>query len=53
MRFLLHAWCVQPLFDEWQPTIERGRTLVTTAEPVARIGLAGEPDALPMQTQIR
>ena len=24
MRFLLHAWCMQPLFDEWQPTISLG-----------------------------
>jgi N-acetylglucosaminyldiphosphoundecaprenol N-acetyl-beta-D-mannosaminyltransferase len=53
MRFLLHAWCVQPLFDEWQPTIERGRSLAADVESVARVRLAGEPDALPMQTRIR
>jgi N-acetylglucosaminyldiphosphoundecaprenol N-acetyl-beta-D-mannosaminyltransferase len=53
MRFLLHAWCVQPLFDEWQPAISRGRSLAPDQEPAARIKLRGEQEVFPAQTRIR
>ena len=53
MRFLLHAWCMQPLFDEWQPAISRGRPLVPEAETQIRLNLRGEQDVLPVQTRVR
>lgn len=53
MRFLLHAWCVQPLFDEWQPTIERGRSLTPEMDAMARMNLTGEQEVLTAQTRLR
>ena len=53
MRFLLHAWCVQPLFDEWQPAISRGRPLVPETEMPVRLNLSGDQEALPAQTRVR
>jgi N-acetylglucosaminyldiphosphoundecaprenol N-acetyl-beta-D-mannosaminyltransferase len=53
LRFLLHAWCAQPLFDEWQPAIAHGRSLAPRNEPKARIDLRGERDALPAETRAR
>jgi ABC-type transporter Mla MlaB component len=53
LRFLLHAWCAQPLFDEWQPAIARGRSLAPQAEAPARIDLAVEQEVLQAQTRIR
>ena len=51
-RFLLHAWCAQPLFDEWQSTIAHGRSMSLQTE--SAIGsLRGEQEALPAQTRIR
>jgi N-acetylglucosaminyldiphosphoundecaprenol N-acetyl-beta-D-mannosaminyltransferase len=54
MRFLLHAWCVQPLFDEWQPALSVGRPLVTGKEPFTHIelSLGAEQEALPAQTRM-
>jgi len=52
-RFLLHAWCAQPLFDEWQLTIAHGRSLTPEIETASRINLRGEQDVLPAQTRIR
>jgi N-acetylglucosaminyldiphosphoundecaprenol N-acetyl-beta-D-mannosaminyltransferase len=53
LRFLLHAWCAQPLFDEWQPAIAQSRPLARDAEAPACIGLSGEQDALSAQTRAR
>jgi len=53
MRFLLHAWRMQPLFDEWQPAILRGRPMVPETQTTVRIDLRGEQDVLPAQTRIR
>ena len=53
MRFLLHAWRMQPLFDEWQPTISRGKPLVTETEPPVRINLRAEQEVVPAQTRLR
>ncbi|MGD0522091.1 MAG: WecB/TagA/CpsF family glycosyltransferase [Terracidiphilus sp.] len=55
LRLLLHAWCAQPLFDEWEPAIEHGRSLAPETEngTAARIDLSGERDALAAQTRVR
>ena len=52
-RFLLHAWRMQPLFDEWQPAIASGRPLVPETQTTVRITLSGEQDVLPAQTRAR
>ena len=51
-RFLLYAWCMLPLFDEWQPAINRGKPLAS-AEALAHmeIGLNAESKAVPAQTR--
>jgi N-acetylglucosaminyldiphosphoundecaprenol N-acetyl-beta-D-mannosaminyltransferase len=53
LRFLLHAWCAQPLFDEWQPAIAHGRSMAPETDTAARINLGGERDALAAQTRVR
>ncbi len=53
MRLLLHAWCAQPLFDEWQPAIAYGRSLAPEITTAAHIDLSGEQDALAAQTRVR
>jgi N-acetylglucosaminyldiphosphoundecaprenol N-acetyl-beta-D-mannosaminyltransferase len=53
LRFLLYAWCAQPLFDEWQPATAHGRSLMPNVESPARIEMAVEQDVLPAQTRIR
>lgn len=56
-RFVLHAWRLQPLFDEWQPAILRSRPLVQ--EPLSesdlpvRMAIRSEKNALQAQTRIR
>jgi N-acetylglucosaminyldiphosphoundecaprenol N-acetyl-beta-D-mannosaminyltransferase len=52
-RFVLYAWNLQRLFDEWQPTISRGRPLLAESEPPVHISLQGEHDAVPAETRIR
>lgn len=52
-RFLLYAWRVQPLFDEWQPAIPGSRPLVTETKTSLRIDLAGEQSALSAQTRVQ
>jgi hypothetical protein len=44
---------MQPLFNEWQPAISRGRPLVPETQTTVRIDLTGEQDALPAQTRFR
>lgn len=41
-RFILYAWNMQELFDEWQPAISRSRLLAAEAESPASIGLRGK-----------
>jgi N-acetylglucosaminyldiphosphoundecaprenol N-acetyl-beta-D-mannosaminyltransferase len=53
LRFLLNAWCAQPLFDEWQPAIAHGRSLVPDNESGSRVAISGDPEVLPAQTRIR
>ena len=53
-RFLLHAWCVQPLFDEWQPAISKGRPLVQESQAVTSmsLGVGADREALPAQNRV-
>ncbi len=37
-RFVLYAWNLQRLFDEWQPAISRSRPLAAEAAPHMRLG---------------
>ncbi len=52
-RFVLYAWRLQRLFDEWQPAISRSRPLVPEAELPVRMAIRSEQDALQAQTRIR
>jgi N-acetylglucosaminyldiphosphoundecaprenol N-acetyl-beta-D-mannosaminyltransferase len=52
-RFLLHAWCAQPLFDEWESTIATGRSMAKGLEANAGMHLQGEHEVLPAQTRAR
>ncbi|MFP5205988.1 MAG: WecB/TagA/CpsF family glycosyltransferase [Acidobacteriota bacterium] len=53
IRFLLHAWCLQPLFDEWQPANLGSRTLTPEVEHPVRLGMAIEQEAISAQTRIQ
>jgi len=46
-RFALHAWNLQPLFEEWQPAISRGRPLVAETGSSVSVTLRREQDAFP------
>lgn len=50
-RFLLYAWCIQPLFDEWQPVSARGRSMARYTETSGN--LSGKPEVLPVETHSR
>jgi N-acetylglucosaminyldiphosphoundecaprenol N-acetyl-beta-D-mannosaminyltransferase len=52
-RFLLHAWCAYPLFDEWESTVANGRTIGNDLETTGRKNVRGEPDVLQAQTRVR
>jgi hypothetical protein len=52
-RFALYAWNLQRLFDEWQPTISRGRPLVVELDAPVHSRRRGEQDAIPVETRIR
>jgi len=52
-RFVLHAWNLQPLFDEWQPAISRGRPLVAESGSPVPIRMRSEQDVFPAETGIR
>jgi N-acetylglucosaminyldiphosphoundecaprenol N-acetyl-beta-D-mannosaminyltransferase len=52
-RFLLHAWCAQPLFDEWESTTASGRAMAANVNDSAMTAVQREPDALPAQTRAR
>jgi len=53
MRLLLHAWCAQPLFDEWQPAIAYGRSMAPGTMTAARMDINEERDALVAQNRAR
>ena len=52
-RFVLHAWNLQPLFDEWQPAIPQGRPLGAKAGSPVPIRLRSEQDVFPVENGIR
>jgi N-acetylglucosaminyldiphosphoundecaprenol N-acetyl-beta-D-mannosaminyltransferase len=52
-RFLLHAWCAHPLFDEWESTMAYGRTMAKNPETAGRVDLHGKQEALPAQNRAR
>jgi N-acetylglucosaminyldiphosphoundecaprenol N-acetyl-beta-D-mannosaminyltransferase len=52
-RFVLYAWNLQRLFDEWQPAISRGRPLAAEVAPHAQMRLRSEQDVIPAETRIR
>jgi anti-anti-sigma factor len=52
-RFMLHAWCAQPLFDEWESTIASGRAMTEDLGKTTRIAVQREQDALPAQNRAR
>jgi len=52
-RFLLRAWRLEQLFDEWQPANSRSRPSATVTQMPVRIILGGEPRVLSTQTQMR
>jgi N-acetylglucosaminyldiphosphoundecaprenol N-acetyl-beta-D-mannosaminyltransferase len=52
-RFLLHAWCAQPLFDEWESSHARGRVGSIETETTALVNLNGEQEVLSAQTRAR
>jgi len=52
-RFLLHAWCAQPLFDEWESSHTRGRAGSMEAETTALVNLNGEQEVVSAQTRAR
>jgi ABC-type transporter Mla MlaB component len=52
-RFLLRAWHLQHLFDEWQPVLSRRRPSVPVTEMPLRIVLGGEAGVFSGPTQMR
>ena len=51
--FVLYAWNLQRLFDEWQPAISRSRPLAAEVEPHTHMRLRSEQDVIPAETRIR
>jgi N-acetylglucosaminyldiphosphoundecaprenol N-acetyl-beta-D-mannosaminyltransferase len=53
LRFLLHAWCSQPLFHEWHPS--RPHSELLAPEPAKRsfINLSSEQEALSERVRAR
>ena len=52
-RIVLHAWCLQQLFDEWQPAISLRRPLIPVSELPVRMAIRSEQNAFPAQTRVR
>jgi hypothetical protein len=52
-RFVLHAWCAQPLFDQWESTIGSGRAMTEDLRNIPKIPVQREPDALPAEARVR
>ena len=52
-RFILHAWNLQPLFDEWQPIASRARSQAGGAESPVQVRLRSEQSAMSVETRIR
>ncbi len=52
-RFVLYAWNMQRLFDEWQPATSRSRPLTAEAELRTPIGLRGKQNTISAETGVR
>jgi N-acetylglucosaminyldiphosphoundecaprenol N-acetyl-beta-D-mannosaminyltransferase len=52
-RFVLHAWNLNMLFDEWHPAISKGRRLVAEAGSLVHAGLPSEREVFSADMQIR
>ncbi|MGD0629537.1 MAG: WecB/TagA/CpsF family glycosyltransferase [Terracidiphilus sp.] len=52
-RFLLHAWCAQPLFDEWESADARGRSKIKGLEKPGGVDLHAKQKAIPAETRAR
>jgi N-acetylglucosaminyldiphosphoundecaprenol N-acetyl-beta-D-mannosaminyltransferase len=52
-RVLLHAWCAQPLFDEWESAGGRGRSKAKSMEKTGVGDMAGKQKAMPAETRAR
>jgi len=53
MRFLLYAWCAQPLFDEWQPAIASSRPLTDESVSAQGLDLGTKTEAIAAQSRLR
>jgi hypothetical protein len=53
LRFLFHAWCTQPLFDDWQsPRVHSGFLVIEPeSQPFTKLAVDKEP--LPVQARLR
>jgi N-acetylglucosaminyldiphosphoundecaprenol N-acetyl-beta-D-mannosaminyltransferase len=52
-RFVLHAWGMERLFDEWEPALLRRRPPVPRVKGAIGIALRGEHEVFPAQTRFR
>jgi N-acetylglucosaminyldiphosphoundecaprenol N-acetyl-beta-D-mannosaminyltransferase len=52
-RFLLHAWCAQPLFDEWESATARAQSQARGLEKNSGLDLHGERKVVPAETRAR
>ena len=52
-RFLLHAWCAQPLFDEWESAGARIRSKAQGLEKTGVVDLHAKQKVIPAETRAR
>jgi N-acetylglucosaminyldiphosphoundecaprenol N-acetyl-beta-D-mannosaminyltransferase len=52
-RILLHAWCAQPLFDEWESADARSRAKANGLEKTGVVDLRVKQKAVPVETRAR
>jgi N-acetylglucosaminyldiphosphoundecaprenol N-acetyl-beta-D-mannosaminyltransferase len=52
-RFLLHAWCANPLFDEWESATHISKAKAGEWETAPRVDLHAKQEAVPTQTRAR
>jgi anti-anti-sigma regulatory factor len=53
MRFLLHAWCAQPLFDDWQPTVGMSSLLKAEMHAAGNGLIPAEAKVAPAETRVQ
>jgi N-acetylglucosaminyldiphosphoundecaprenol N-acetyl-beta-D-mannosaminyltransferase len=52
-RFLMHAWCASPLFDDWESAVFYGRSITKDREASPRIDIHSKQEPLPAQNRAR